>query len=75
VKDIKPPYYAVIFSSQRTVGNRGYEKMADRMLQLAAEQDGFLGSESSRGEDGFSITVSYWTSYGSYKKMGRACRT
>jgi heme-degrading monooxygenase HmoA len=58
-----PPYYAVIFSSQRAGGgNRddGYGAMADRMLELAARQEGFLGVESARGADGFGITISYW---------------
>ncbi len=32
------------------------------MIELAAEQPGFLGIETVRGEDGFGITVSYWTS-------------
>lgn len=57
-----PPYYAVIFSSLRTVGDAGYEQMAARMLALAAQQPGFLGAESSRDADGFGITVSYWRS-------------
>jgi heme-degrading monooxygenase HmoA len=35
--------------------------MAERMLELAAGQPGFLGIESSRGADGFGITVSFWT--------------
>lgn len=55
-----PPYYAVIFSSQRTPGDDGYAAMADRMVELAALQPGFLGVESVRGADGFGITVSYW---------------
>lgn len=56
-------YYAVIFSSLRATsckGDDGYAAMAARMLELAAEQDGFLGVESARGVDGFGITVSYW---------------
>lgn len=57
-----PPYYAVIFSSQRTTGDAGYSDMADRMVELAATQPGYLGIESCRGEDGFGITVSYWRS-------------
>jgi heme-degrading monooxygenase HmoA len=36
--------------------------MAERMVQLAAEQPGYLGVESVRGADGFGITVSYWIS-------------
>lgn len=54
------PYYAVIFSSRRTEGDAGYSAMADRMVELAADQPGFLGIESARGADGFGITVSYW---------------
>jgi hypothetical protein len=30
------------------------------MVELAAEQPGYLGIETCRGEDGFGITVSYW---------------
>lgn len=54
------PYYAVVFSSQRTDGDHGYAAMADRMVELARQQPGFLGVESARGADGFGITVSYW---------------
>lgn len=55
-----PPYYAVIFSSQRTPGDDGYDAMADRMIELAAQQPGFLGVESTRNDTGFGITVAYW---------------
>ena len=57
-----PPYYAVIFSSQRRDGDDGYAAAAERMVELAREQPGFLGVESTRGADGFGITVSYWES-------------
>jgi heme-degrading monooxygenase HmoA len=57
----EPPYYAVIFTSQRTEGDRGYGHMADRMVELAAQQPGYLGLETVRGADGFGITVSYWS--------------
>ena len=56
-----PPYYAVIFSSLRRMGvDDGYEAMAERMAQLACQQAGYLGAESSRDADGFGMTVSYW---------------
>ena len=58
VQTPSPPYYAVIFTSVRTEGDNGYAKMADRMVELAQKQDGFLGVESARNEIG--ITVSYW---------------
>lgn len=56
------PCWAVIFSNLRTEGDAGYAEMADRMVELAAQQPGFLGVESVRGADGFGITVSYWRS-------------
>jgi heme-degrading monooxygenase HmoA len=58
----EPPYYAVIFTSQRTADDRGYGNMAERMATLAAEQPGFLGIESARSSEGFGITASYWAS-------------
>jgi heme-degrading monooxygenase HmoA len=56
----EPPYYAVIFSSQRTQGDLGYDAMSKRMVELAVQQQGYLGAESARNADGFGITVSYW---------------
>ncbi|WCN10876.1 antibiotic biosynthesis monooxygenase family protein [Marinomonas mediterranea] len=62
----KPPYYAVIFTSLRTEEESGYGQMADRMLELASKQTGFLGVESAREEVG--ITVSYWSDLESIKQ-------
>ncbi|MFJ9523173.1 antibiotic biosynthesis monooxygenase family protein [Kitasatospora sp. NPDC101801] len=55
-----PPYYAVVFTSVRTAGENGYGDRAERMLELAAGQPGFLGVDSARSADGLGITVSYW---------------
>ncbi len=55
-----PPYYAVIFTSLRTSIDGGYGETAQRMIELAAQQPGFLGVESAR--EGVGITVSYWES-------------
>ncbi len=55
-----PPYYAVIFTSERTGVNDGYAEMAERMVTLAQQQPGYLGHESARENIG--ITVSYWDS-------------
>lgn len=57
-----PPYYAVMFSSRRTDGDHGYAAAAERMVALAATMPGYLGAESTRGADGFGITISYWDS-------------
>lgn len=61
-RSVNPPYYAVIFTSQRSEGDHGYAKMADEMMELARQQPGFLGVESVRDASGFGITVSYWES-------------
>ncbi|RUO26553.1 antibiotic biosynthesis monooxygenase [Aliidiomarina minuta] len=61
----EPPYYAVIFSSHRTAGDKGYDDMATRMVELAAQQPGFLGIESVKEDLG--ITVSYWDNLESIK--------
>jgi len=58
VLDADPPYYAVIFTSVRTAEEDGYGAASERMMELAAEQPGFLGMDSVR--DGLGITISYW---------------
>lgn len=54
--------FAVIFTSTRTEGDNGYAEASERMMQLVAEQPGFLGIDSIRGADGVGITISYWES-------------
>lgn len=61
----EPPYYAVIFTSVHTGIEDGYDDMAGRMVELAAQQPGFLGVESARNEAG--VTVSYWADLESIK--------
>jgi len=56
----EPPYYAVIFTSQRTDGDNGYAERAAAMSKLAAQQPGYLGELSVREDSGAGITVSYW---------------
>lgn len=60
-KTPQPPYYAAIFTSERTDGDHGYSVMADKMVELASQQPGFLGVESARDRE-LGITVSYWDS-------------
>ena len=63
------PYYAVIFSSTLSEKAEGYGAMAARMVELAREQEGFIGVESAaRTSEGFGITVSYWRDLESIKK-------
>lgn len=60
VRTPEPPYYAVIFVSLHKNDDPAYVKTADRMVELAAKQDGYLGYESARDERGLGITLSYW---------------
>lgn len=54
-----PPYTAVIFRSIRSDDTDGYGDMAARMGELAAEQPGYLGIETSVDAT-TGMTVSYW---------------
>jgi len=58
VSNLKPPYYAVIFTTLVTDDLSDYEETAERMEKLASQQEGYLGVEFARNEIG--ITVSYW---------------
>ncbi|NVK08934.1 MAG: antibiotic biosynthesis monooxygenase [Tenacibaculum sp.] len=60
IDNLKPPYYAVIFSTTLSDDTEGYYEMAEKMDNLAKEQEGYLGVESVRSDVG--ITVSYWES-------------
>ena len=59
-KTPEPPYYAVVFSSQRTPVDAGYGAMAEAMFELACAQPGCFGAEHARDADGFGITVAYF---------------
>lgn len=61
----EPPYYAVIFTSERTLKSEGYSVMSEEMEKLVKQQPGFLGFESARENIG--ITISYWKDLESIK--------
>jgi heme-degrading monooxygenase HmoA len=65
-KKMKPPYYAVIFTSILSENSENYNSVAKRMLMLVKNQPGFLGFESAREEIG--ITISYWESMDAIKE-------
>lgn len=54
----QPPYYAIIFTSVRNEGDKGYSQMSEKMVEMVKNSPGYLGHESVRNEIG--ITVSYW---------------
>lgn len=65
----QPPYYAVIFTSLRTEGDNGYNKMSDKIEALVKEQPGYLGMETARNEIG--ITVCFWKDMDSIKEWSK----
>ena len=68
-KTPEPPYYAVVFTSQRTAADDvGYQSMSARMMELATQQPEYLGIESARDENGVGITVSYWRDFQSIRR-------
>ena len=69
VENLTPPYYTAIFTSILKEHHPGYEEMAEKMVALAKQQDGFLGIDSTRAEIG--ITVSYWRDLESLRAWGK----
>lgn len=66
MKPTRTGQIAVIFASLRTDEDEsGYAQAADAMEQLAARQPGYCGLVSTRGADGFGITISYWSDHDS----------
>ncbi|CAI5755527.1 unnamed protein product [Candida verbasci] len=60
-KTPSPPYYMVSFTSTTNSNiSSDYEIVADRMVELAKQQPGYLGHESARDASGFGITISFW---------------
>lgn len=59
----QPGYYAVIATTtlrpMTPDQQRRYVTLVDRMLQLARQQDGYIGRESAR-DAALGISVSYW---------------
>ena len=56
-----PGSIAVIFFSGRSrVDDNGYAAAAQAMEVRAAMMPGYLGIDSTRGQDGAGITVSWW---------------
>lgn len=63
-----PPYYTVLFTIQTTGEEKEALNKADnRMLELAAMNPGFIGSESLEDEKGFILMMTYWKDLESIK--------
>ena len=56
----RPPYVCAIFTSIRTDVQEGYDEMDELTFKEIETNEGYLGCESFRDEDGFGVNVSYW---------------
>jgi heme-degrading monooxygenase HmoA len=67
----EPPYLAVIFTSTLRPSDSpdDYAQVAQRMVDLAQSQPGFLGIESVR--DDLGITISYWANHEAIEAWGK----
>lgn len=63
-----PPYYTVIFTSQRTTVDDGYSELNDELYEEALSFDGYIGAESLRNAEGFGVAVLYWKDAESIKR-------
>lgn len=54
------PYYAVIFTSRKSVHIQGYAEVAERMQLLCEAQAGFLKMVHATTDEGESVTTCYW---------------
>lgn len=60
-------YYAIIFTSIKSEKLDGYSEMAEKILNLAEKQKGFIGFESYANENDGNVSISYWKSIADIK--------
>ena len=61
VRTLKWPFFAVIFQTPQTAGFPHWGYMSDAMIEFAKRQPGFLGVKTIGPTNGFSITMSFWS--------------
>lgn len=58
---LKPPCYAVIFTSiDAGESQNNHAEVVIRLQEMAGDQPGYLGIEDSRDPQGQDVTISYW---------------
>lgn len=60
-------YYAVIFISTKSNDLEGFHEMDEKILQIAMDEDGFLGYESV-GNPPHNMFISYWKDMAAIEK-------
>ena len=67
----EPPYYTVVFTSQRTAIDDGYSELNDDLYQEALTFDGYIGAETLRNAEGYGVAVLYWRDMESIQAWAR----
>jgi heme-degrading monooxygenase HmoA len=62
IRTLKRPHFAVIFVTPQTAGFPHFGYMTENMAEFAAKQPGFLGIKTLGPVNGFSTTMSFWSS-------------
>ncbi len=72
---LEPPFLAAIISDTAIVSHltECERRPSDEMVSLAPAQDGFLGLETMRDDNGRWISVSYWRNMGAFNTWRSAC--
>jgi len=70
LEGLQAPYYAVIFTAVPSDDTREYGEAVARLLELVADQPGFLGVEAAHDASG-EIVVSYWRDEASIREWKR----
>lgn len=60
--------YAVLFTSKLAEIDEQYQELNDTLYQALMKQEGYLGHESYRNEQGVGCTISYWKDLDALKK-------
>jgi len=50
-------YYVIIFTTIRTEGDNGYEEMNEETFRMVEKQQGYLGADSYKNENGENVTI------------------
>ncbi len=60
-ENLTPPYYTAVLNDTRGgMKDAGQVAPTDEMVTIATRQPGFLGLETTQGQKGEKIIVSYW---------------
>jgi hypothetical protein len=62
VRGLKRPFYAAIFQTPQTAGYPHWGYMTEIMVEFAAKQPGFLAFKTSGPVNGFSTSMTFWSS-------------